>query len=566
MRTALLCAVGVAILFIPPVAAPAAPLQKFSMTIPLGTNPSAAGEFVATQPAAARSETLWFFDADFEDLEGDNAGWTTVDASGTDSIPNHWHHDTLRISGHPAMGESTWWCGTAEPCGEWRQPRGYGNLWTEYLWRAFPEVAPTDTVISLEFDQRFAMEHNYDYGYVDVSVDGGATWSATVARYCNPGYVTGHPGKSQDWDSPIYGHPVLDLSQYSGGDLAVRFRFESSYSSSSQDSYDDPLWHSYLDGAWQLDNLTLKVNGETVWYDDCEHGNNGWQHPEVPVTGQAGVTFFRGQYGIDFVTNRDPMPGEPPVGTWMYAAVDTVTSRMVDGQDARLRSPPIDLQGTGPDQTPATVMQLWFWADCPNATGDVFGFHSYHSSDRSECVYQAPDEDWTGQCHLFYWYDDTPQWVSGWNPSATLWPLCVGHRWFGFEWFIENGSAPPPGVQHWAGTFLDRVRIGYVVTTSVPEDEPPAFAVSAVLPNPSRSGATRILYTLPATSDVSVCVYDLTGRVVRTLVDGPVEPGEHEAVWDGLTDAGARAASGVYFVKLLGGAGLASEAKLVLLK
>jgi hypothetical protein len=561
MRATLLCAAAVAILSALPIAAPAASLQKFEMIIPLGTNPSAAGEFVATQPAAARAETLWFFDADFEDLEGDNAGWTSVDASGTDSVPNYWHRDTIRISGHPAMGESTWWCGTAEPCGEWRQPRGYGNLWTDYLWRAFPEVAPTDTVISLEFDQRFAMEHNYDYGYVDVSVDGGATWSATVARYCNPGF-SGKPGTSQDWDSPTYGHPVLDLSQYSGGDLAVRFRFESNYGYSSQDSYDNPPSHSWLDGAWQLDNLTLKVNGETVWYDDCEHGDNGWQHPEIPATGQIGVTFFRGQYGIDFVTNRDPMPGEPPVGTWMYAAVDTAASRMVDGEHALLRSPPIDLQGAGSYPRPL-VMQFWVWQDCPNSTSDYTGFHP-RSTELSECVYETPYDDPIDECTLA-WGGGSPGWHSLIDPNPT-WKYCVGHRWFGFEWFVYGDDELPPGTEHWAGSFLDRVRFGYIVATSVPENEPPPFAVSAVLPNPSRGGATRILYTLPAAAEASVCVYDLTGRVVRTLVDGPVGPGEHEAVWDGLTDSGGRAASGVYFVKLLGGDGRASEAKLVLLK
>jgi flagellar hook assembly protein FlgD len=37
---------------------------------------------------------------------------------------------------------------------------------------------------------------------------------------------------------------------------------------------------------------------------------------------------------------------------------------------------------------------------------------------------------------------------------------------------------------------------------------------------------------------------------VRTLVDGEVDVGEHVAVWDGRTDAGDRAASGVYFVRM----------------
>jgi hypothetical protein len=47
-------------------------------------------------------------------------------------------------------------------------------------------------------------------------------------------------------------------------------------------------------------------------------------------------------------------------------------------------------------------------------------------------------------------------------------------------------------------------------------------------------------------------MYDLAGRVVATLVEGVRGPGEHAVVWDGTTDAGERAASGVYFVQMEG--------------
>ncbi len=58
------------------------------------------------------SDTLWIFDADFEDLLGDNAGWTSEDRSGTMAIENYWHKDTIRINGFEHLGDSTWWCGT----------------------------------------------------------------------------------------------------------------------------------------------------------------------------------------------------------------------------------------------------------------------------------------------------------------------------------------------------------------------------------------------------------------------------------------------------------------------
>jgi flagellar hook assembly protein FlgD len=49
---------------------------------------------------------------------------------------------------------------------------------------------------------------------------------------------------------------------------------------------------------------------------------------------------------------------------------------------------------------------------------------------------------------------------------------------------------------------------------------------------------------------VTARVVDVAGRVVRTLIDRTVERGEHSLIWDGRTDSGERAASGVYFVRL----------------
>ena len=53
-------------------------------------------------------DTLWIFDADFEDLTGDNAGWTSLDMSGTLEQVNYWHKDTIRINGFEHLGDSTW--------------------------------------------------------------------------------------------------------------------------------------------------------------------------------------------------------------------------------------------------------------------------------------------------------------------------------------------------------------------------------------------------------------------------------------------------------------------------
>jgi hypothetical protein len=47
-----------------------------------------------------------------------------------------------------------------------------------------------------------------------------------------------------------------------------------------------------------------------------------------------------------------------------------------------------------------------------------------------------------------------------------------------------------------------------------------------------------------------VSVVDLSGRLVKVLVDGPLAPGNYEASWDARDEEGHRVAAGVYFVRL----------------
>jgi hypothetical protein len=65
-------------------------------------------------------------------------------------------------------------------------------------------------------------------------------------------------------------------------------------------------------------------------------------------------------------------------------------------------------------------------------------------------------------------------------------------------------------------------------------------------PNPF-GDATEIRFGLPVAATVTVRIHDVSGRLVRTLVDGTVAPGEHTARWDGRTESGDRVGSGIYF-------------------
>jgi hypothetical protein len=71
-------------------------------------------------------------------------------------------------------------------------------------------------------------------------------------------------------------------------------------------------------------------------------------------------------------------------------------------------------------------------------------------------------------------------------------------------------------------------------------------------PNPFNP-ATEIRYLVPAAGRVSLRIYDVSGRLIRTLFAGSQEAGSHLATWDGL-DAGRRSVpSGIYYYQLLAG-------------
>ena len=83
-------------------------------------------------------------------------------------------------------------------------------------------------------------------------------------------------------------------------------------------------------------------------------------------------------------------------------------------------------------------------------------------------------------------------------------------------------------------------------------------------PNPFNP-VTSLRFGLPEQQHVSLSIYDVAGRCVRTLLDGTVEPGWHDVVWDGRDDAQHRVSSGVYFCRLIS-QDSTSVKKVVLLK
>ena len=68
-------------------------------------------------------------------------------------------------------------------------------------------------------------------------------------------------------------------------------------------------------------------------------------------------------------------------------------------------------------------------------------------------------------------------------------------------------------------------------------------------PNPFNP-TTVIPFALPAGQDVQLYVFNALGQRMRTLIDGPMEPGYHRLIWNGRNDANRDVAAGVYFYLL----------------
>ncbi|MEO0077769.1 MAG: FlgD immunoglobulin-like domain containing protein [candidate division WOR-3 bacterium] len=75
------------------------------------------------------------------------------------------------------------------------------------------------------------------------------------------------------------------------------------------------------------------------------------------------------------------------------------------------------------------------------------------------------------------------------------------------------------------------------------------FALDRIAPNPSR-GRVGISWQVPRLAQVSLKLYDPSGRLVRTLESGERKPGRYVTVWDGTDATGRSVTTGIYFARL----------------
>lgn len=132
-----------------------------------------------------------------------------------------------------------------------------------------PEVSN----VTLDFQTWYNIEEDWDFAFVQVSTDGGDTWTSlsserTTDTIVPDGYpqiisnMPGYTGSSNDWVNEI-----IDLSEYAGQEIMLQFRYMTD-------------WGTSLEGFF-IDNIKVIADNVVIFEDDSENGedlwvNNGW--------------------------------------------------------------------------------------------------------------------------------------------------------------------------------------------------------------------------------------------------------------------------------------------------
>ena len=180
--------------------------------------------------------------------------------------------------------------------------------------------------------------------------------------------------------------------------------------------------------------------------------------------------------------------------------------------------------------------KLCLFGGCPGISDfDVLG-----ATGGAEYTFKYPDYD-AGQHYAAVQAART-------NPNGAT----VHTMWFGFSFMsIRDCFLAAPIIRNEIAREVLRQwmqSIGPTLDISGTET-PKSYNLAQNYPNPFNP-STTIRFDMKAKGLVTVKIYDVAGRLVRTLVNEVKDAGAYSAVWDGRNNMGADVASGIYFYKM----------------
>lgn len=173
----------------------------------------------------------------------------------------------VNVMAEPTSGENMWYTGSDQDWGDIRIVRDLD--------------VPVDAKLWMQ--NNYVIEEDWDFGFVEVSTDGGTTWSelkvlnedgseaTTPDGYADPNGNMATFG-SNEGEAKHYGltgtsdgwkHQYVDLAAYAGSTVSLRLRLATDA--------------AFQERGWFVDDFDLQSAGTTVWSDDVEGGDNGWE-------------------------------------------------------------------------------------------------------------------------------------------------------------------------------------------------------------------------------------------------------------------------------------------------
>ncbi len=138
--------------------------------------------------------------------------------------------------------------------------------------------------------------------------------------------------------------------------------------------------------------------------------------------------------------------------------------------------------------------------------------------------------------------------------QADAYPVTL--RWYsretgGEKYFLTAGSHRIAQLAGTSGSIMIRDPIAEPLGLDIVRETstPAEYSLTPCFPNPFNP-STRFSITIPNEEPVQVGVYDLLGRLVQGILDGPISIGTHSLEWDGRLENGQAAPGGIYFVHL----------------
>lgn len=179
--------------------------------------------------------------------------------------------------------------------------------------------------------------------------------------------------------------------------------------------------------------------------------------------------------------------------------------------------------------------------------------------------------DWAG--NLFV---GTRSWVGSYGysyGSGVFRSTDAGTTWMNFNFGIGKDAWPTvQSLGTSAGGYLlvglqDQGLYRSATVTAVKDSQgqilPTTFSLEQNYPNPFNP-STQIRFSLPVDANVRITIYNLLGQQVATVLESALNAGIHEATWDGQTESGVRAATGVYFYKIEAGSFIQTKKALLI--